>query len=406
MQEPLSDPEVQSRARRVAGTAHAQVRGISNRQGLTVGGNCPLLCGATEKSVRCSIRKLWPEVIVTSIHSIQYLRALAAIAVVCFHISEQFGGPFSIGAAGVDIFFVVSGFIMWVTTMGRPADPWSFIGRRITRIVPLYWIVTLLTAAGILAKPQFFYDHILSPLNFGGSLFFLPIVRNGALHPVVVQGWTLSYEMMFYLIFALTLFLGERWRFGVLVGVLIAIVALNFILPEGYARSFTRPIVLEFAAGVVVGHLWIQGVRLPFALAVVLLGGGFLLLAVTSLFDADAPRVLRWGVPAALIVAGAVFAERARPFSPVALLSFLGEASYSIYLWHVLVGIVATAITLRLGVLPALQPALIVVLSLAFSAVLYLVVEKPLVRLLHPSRPKGPANGQGGLLPRAADSQV
>lgn len=376
-------------------------------EGLTTGCNCSLLCSAVAKvCVAAKCGTSGRRVIVTSIHSIQYLRALAASAVVCFHISEQFNGPFSVGAAGVDIFFVISGFVMWVTTAGRPADPWRFVGRRITRIVPLYWIITFLTAAGILIKPQFFYDHLFSPLNFGGSLFFWPLLREGALHPVVIQGWTLSYEMMFYLVFALTLFLGERLRFGALVGALIAMVALHFIVPEGYARSFTNPIVLEFAAGVIVGRLWIQDVRLSLALALVLLGGGFLLLAAVSLVDTDTPRVVHWGIPALLIVAGAVFAERARPFSPVASFTFLGEASYSMYLWHVLVAVVVTAVILRLGVSPALQPALVLSLSLAISAMLYLVVEKPLIGWLHRSRSKGPSSGQPILFSKASDSKI
>ncbi len=340
----------------------------------------------------------------TDIYSIQYLRALAASAVVCFHVSEQFGGPFATGAAGVDVFFVISGFIMWVTTARKPVGPWRFIGRRITRIVPVYWIVTLLTAAGILIKPQFFYGHILSAENLVGSLFFLPVLQRDALHPVVIQGWTLCYEMMFYVVFALILFLGQRWRFGVLVGFLAAIAVLHFLLPQGYARSYTDPIVLEFAAGIVVGRLWLQGVRPSLGLALLMLGGGFLLLAVSSLLDPGMPRVVAWGVPAMLIVAGAVFAERARPFRPTALLSFLGDASYSIYLWHVLVGIVVTGAVLRLGVPMVLQPGLILVLTLALSAMLYLIVEEPLIRLLHrrrsapsASRPDARLAGTNGL---------
>jgi len=341
--------------------------------------------------------------IVTSIHSIQYLRGLAACAVVCFHVSEQFGGPFDVGAAGVDIFFVISGFIMWVTTAGRPADPWRFMGRRITRIVPLYWIVTLLTAAGILIKPQFFYGHFFSVPNFVGSLFFLPVLQENALHPIVIQGWTLCYEMMFYLVFTLVLFLGERWRFGVLTGALVAIVALHFVFPAGYARAFTDPVVLEFAAGVVVGRLWLQGARLPLGTALAMAGAGFLLLAASSLFDGDLPRALRWGLPAALIVAGAVFAERARPFKPAALPSFLGDASYSIYLWHVVVGVLTTGVVLRIGIPAALQPVTILVLTLAFSAVLYLIVEKPLIGLLHPQRAKGVVKARGVTAAGAAE---
>ncbi|TPN75538.1 acyltransferase [Mesorhizobium sp. CU2] len=316
----------------------------------------------------------------------QYLRGLAACAVVGFHVSEQFGGPFHVGAAGVDVFFVISGFIMWVTTAGRTADPWRFMWRRITRIVPLYWIVTLLTAAGILIKPQFFYGHIFSVANFVGSLFFLPVLQEGALHPVVIQGWTLCYEMMFYLVFTLVLFLGGRWRLGVLVGALVAIVALHFVLPAGYARAFTDPVVLEFAAGVVVGRLWLQGARLPLWAGLAMAVTGFLLLAASPLFDADVARVLRWGLPATLIVAGAVFAERARPFKPGALPSFLGDASYSIYLWHVVVGVLATGLVLRTGLPAILQPTTILVVTLALSSVLYLIVEKPLIGLLHPKR--------------------
>ncbi|UCI23304.1 acyltransferase family protein [Mesorhizobium sp. B2-8-5] len=339
----------------------------------------------------------------TSIHSIQYLRGLAACAVVCFHVSEQFGGPFHVGAAGVDVFFVISGFIMWVTTAGRPADPWRFMGRRITRIVPLYWIVTLLTAAGILIKPQFFYGHFFSMANFVGSLFFLPVLQEGALHPIVIQGWTLCYEMMFYLVFTLVLFLGERWRFGVLVGALMAIVALHFVLPAGYAHAFTDPVVLEFAAGVVVGRLWLQGTRLPLGVALAMAVLGFLLLAASPLFDADMARALRWGLPATLIVAGAVFAERARPFKPAALPSFLGDASYSIYLWHVVAGVLATGVVLRAGLPAVLQPATILAITLALSAVLYLIVEKPLIGVLHPQRPKGAVKASSAAAAGAAE---
>ena len=338
----------------------------------------------------------------TSIHSIQYLRGLAACAVVCFHVSEQFGGPFNVGAAGVDVFFVISGFIMWVTTAGRPADPWRFMSRRITRIVPLYWIVTLLTATGILLKPQFFYDHFLSVANFVGSLFFLPVLQDDALHPIVIQGWTLCYEMMFYLVFTLVLFVGERWRFVVLVGALVAIVALHFVLPAGYAHAFTDPVVIEFAAGVVVGRLWLQGARLSLGAALAVSGAGLLLLAAGTLFDADLPRALLWGLPAALIVAGAVFAERARPFKPAQLPTFLGDASYSIYLWHVAVGVLATGVVLRIGIPAALQPATILVATLALSAMLYLIVEKPLIGLLHPQGPKGAAKASNAAAAGAA----
>ncbi|PZV35124.1 hypothetical protein B5V02_29115 [Mesorhizobium kowhaii] len=334
---------------------------------------------------------------VNEIHSIQYLRGLAASAVVCFHINEQFNGPFAIGAAGVDIFFVISGFIMWVSTVDRPVAAQRFMWQRIVRIVPLYWIVTLLTALAIFVKPQFLFGHVLSPANFFGSLLFFPMMQNGSLHPVVIQGWTLCYEMMFYIVFALSLLLAKKQRFGALIGAMLAMVAMNFFLLQGYPGAFTSPIVLEFAAGVVVGRLWMKDIRLQLMLALALFVGGFLLLMTAQMLDPEMPRVLRWGIPATLVVAGAVFAERASPFRPMALLTFLGNASYSIYIWHVLVAVVVTGIMLRFGVPSIWQQASIAFVSIAISAALYLIVEKPLTGLLKSVTRQKPAAGQAAV---------
>jgi exopolysaccharide production protein ExoZ len=117
--------------------------------------------------------------------SIQYLRGLAATAVLLFHLGERFGGEFKVGSAGVDVFFVISGFIMWVTTAGKNCSAQQFMRRRFIRIVPLYWIVIGVTALAILLKPQFLFGHDLSTHNFFGSLFFFPDVRNDEFHPVV-----------------------------------------------------------------------------------------------------------------------------------------------------------------------------------------------------------------------------
>lgn len=320
------------------------------------------------------------------LNGIQYLRALAALSVLAFHISEQFGGPFKLGAAGVDVFFVISGFIMWTTTASRPTTPKRFIWRRIVRIVPLYWIITAATALAILARPQFFYDHILTIGNFAGSLVFVPTLLDGYLHPVVIQGWTLCYEMMFYVLFALTLFWRKGSRFWILTGVLVGIAILHPFMPGGYASAFTRPIMLEFMAGVAIGQLWLTRTRVPVAMAGALVVAGFLGFFLLDRFLPGTDRVLRWGIPAILIVAGAAFAERERSWKPLPTLRFLGDASYSIYLWHVLVGVVATAVLLHVGVPLDWRPAMIAFFSLAVSAILYLLVEKPMIAALKPAR--------------------
>jgi exopolysaccharide production protein ExoZ len=320
------------------------------------------------------------------LNGIQYLRALAALSVLGFHVSEQFGGPFKLGAAGVDIFFVISGFIMWTTTASRPTTPKRFIWRRIVRIVPLYWIITVFTAAAILMRPQFFYNHILTAENFLGSLFFVPAVQDGDLHPVVIQGWTLCYEMMFYVLFALALFWQKTPRFWILAGMLVTIAIVHPFLPAGYAFTFSDPILLEFLAGAFIGQLWMISAGFPVTVAAAMVVVGFAAFIGLEQLAPEAGRIVRWGIPAILIVAGTALAEREKSWKPLPVLRFLGDASYSIYLWHVLLGVVVTAGLLRLGVPARWQPVAIGLFSLLFSAILYVVIEKPLIAAFRPRR--------------------
>ena len=323
----------------------------------------------------------------SDITSIQYLRAIAAISVLCFHVCETYGLDFKSGAAGVDIFFVISGFIMWVTTDGRSLGPQEFMWRRLMRIVPLYWIATAATFIIAVLKPQFFFDTNSSMENLIGSLFFVPLMKDEALHPVVEQGWTLSYEMFFYLIFSISLLLPEFRRLWLLMAAFVTIVIAHYLLPLGYFSVFTQPVILEFAAGIIIGHLWKQGFRLPFSAAI-----GLMIVAVALLVASDPlihlERAIRWGIPAMLLLSGAVFAERERGVPQLAFLHFLGDASYSIYVWHVLMGVLATALLLRIGVPHGTQPVFIALGSLAFTIVCYLFIERPILRKTRSARPR------------------
>jgi len=323
----------------------------------------------------------------SDITSLQYLRAIAAISVLCFHVSETYGLDFKAGAAGVDIFFVISGFIMWVTTDGRSLGPQEFMWRRLIRIVPLYWIATAATFVVAVLKPQFFFDTNSSLDNLVGSLLFVPVMKDEALHPVVEQGWTLSYEMFFYLIFSISLLLPEFRRLWFLMAALVSVVIAHYLLPPGYIQVFTQPVILEFAAGIIIGRLWKQGFRLPFHVAI-----GFMIAGVALLVAGDPlthlERAVRWGVPAVLLLSGAVFAERERGVPKLAFLHFLGDASYSIYVWHVLTGILVTALLLRIGIPHGMQPVFIALGSLAFTIVCYVCIERSIQRKMRSSRPR------------------
>ena len=164
--------------------------------------------------------------------SIQYLRAVAAISVALYHVLHHWlphDPHVGVLMGGVDIFFVISGFVMWGVTAGREGGSRSFFSNRLKRIVPLYWIVTTVMLAILLAKPalvnsRFDVGHVVT------SYLFIPRVHpvSGTFYPLLIPGWTLNYEMMFYAIFALILFAPMRFRLLAVVGALVGLVVLGF----------------------------------------------------------------------------------------------------------------------------------------------------------------------------------
>jgi exopolysaccharide production protein ExoZ len=333
---------------------------------------------------------------------IQYLRGLAATAVLLFHLSERFGGELKVGSAGVDVFFVISGFIMWVTTAGKKWSPQQFMGRRFIRIVPLYWIVIGVTALAILLRPQFLFGHDLSTHNFFGSLFFFPDVTNDEFHPVVLQGWTLTYEMAFYVVFGIALLGAEQIRFWAIGAAFTLFVLLQPVIGNDKLHVLANPIILEFLFGVAIGRLWLSGFRVPVYAAAGLMLLSALALASTDYIAPSLPRLIRWGVPGALLVAGSVFAEsifKNRSFAPLRL---LGDASYSIYLWHILAIAALDGLLLKVKLPWPFHVIGVGLLALGLTVVLYFLIEKPLVQFFV----KIARNGSAASLNKAANNQT
>jgi exopolysaccharide production protein ExoZ len=139
--------------------------------------------------------------------TIQHLRAIAALGVVFYHASSQVNGGHSdyvrMGAAGVDLFFVISGFIMWVTAIARDEPPGRFALKRLIRIVPLYWLITTAVLLLVLAKPDLMRSASLNLTHIASSYGFIAWPHPRSAHrfwPLVIPGWTLNYEMLFYAI--------------------------------------------------------------------------------------------------------------------------------------------------------------------------------------------------------------
>lgn len=271
---------------------------------------------------------------------IQYLRGVAALMVAWHHGVGQLPGleahfPLRFGTSGVDLFFVISGFIMVMTTAGKSVPPGSFIARRLIRVAPLYWVLTLALVAVILVAPSLFRTTVLTPASLAQSLLFIPHLspsHAGMIWPVLVPGWTLNYEMFFYALFAASL--AFRHRLAVLVATLATLVAAGYVLgpfANPIARTYTDPILLEFAAGAVIGHLWIAG-RLNLPIPVSLIGA---LIGAALLVLRDAPPLANYTqlLGAVLVVIGSLNMSQLNRQNNV--LRALGDASYSIYLTHI-----------------------------------------------------------------------
>ncbi len=255
--------------------------------------------------------------------SIQYLRAFGALAVVASHVDHSA----VVGQSGVDLFFVISGFIMW-TMSARPIAPLAFLWNRMLRVVPLYWVATLLMAL-----------HQRAPLHdVVRSMFFVPYFGAGdQIWPVLVQGWTLNYEMFFYILIGLVLPLPRRAAL-VLLPVSIGLLSLTYAsVPADSAAllTYTNPLMLEFAAGVGLAEAW-RRQRLPGAgMALLLMAVGILALWLPGWQTVPQTwRFAAWGLPMALLVTAALSLEKAGRVMRLAPIAALGDASFSIYLWH------------------------------------------------------------------------
>lgn len=282
---------------------------------------------------------------------VQYLRATAAILVVMHHALHQLPSllamiPTEALQGGVDIFFVISGFIMTYTTATKPLSAGQFLERRVVRIVPLYWAMTAITAVFAISAPHIFKDTVFTLSGFITSLLFIPAYNAGqvgVIAPLLKLGWTLNHEAFFYVVFAALIVLPPFKRSAAILAVLLACVLLLPLLRSDAAPIVfhSTPIALEFAMGCFVGAAAAAGLGLSIPRAgwvCLLVAGiaGFLYFGQNDLGGMS--RVLNLGAPSTAIVIAVVWLDRLGVFDQPGPLQragkLLGDASYSIYLAH------------------------------------------------------------------------
>jgi peptidoglycan/LPS O-acetylase OafA/YrhL len=330
---------------------------------------------------------------------VQALRALAALSVAFVHIAHDDinngGDPAGIFTAvtkffpwdaGVDIFFVISGFVIvhastsLFTTKSGPA---IFLRRRLARIVPLYWIMTTVFLAVLLLGRAQIHGDIGGPAYLAASYLFIPWPRpDGVLQPAFGLGWTLNYEMFFYLLFTPFLLLSKRVA-AIGAGCLIA--AIVACRPEVAGvpalRFWSDPVIIEFLFGMEIALILSQNITLPLAARIALI-----VIAIAALHHDAAGLGIRpviYGLPAAALVAAAALCPIPAAINRAeAGLVRLGDASYAMYLVHPFVMRAFTVLWHKFHAGNELAGTIYVLAGLAIAQSLALLINATLERKL------------------------
>jgi exopolysaccharide production protein ExoZ len=353
--------------------------------------------------------------------TLQVARGVAANLVVLQHIREfelryagtEFPNVVRYADLGVDVFFVLSGFIM-VAIAGRNVGPLQFLWRRVARIYPTYWLATLIMLAVAIALPGMVHEHWQTIPLWRSFLLIAAEPRA----PVVAVGWTLVHEVYFYAVFAVFL----AFRIPILAGVAgwasiifaVMIASPEYLMTSPVLRMATSPLTFEFMMGLVIGVLWLRfptpkGLQagrarittLASLIALVLLIG----IHYHFFGQQEAPfgdtnylvtcRVLMFGTAIAVILYCLVVSESQASRRPPALLVALGDWSYSTYLTHFMVLSALGRAVLLIFPDHGLYATLILFVGgyLAVNltgAAIYRFFEQPTLRRLHPLGPAIP----------------
>ncbi|MDP3330590.1 MAG: acyltransferase [Methylococcaceae bacterium] len=327
----------------------------------------------------------------SELKSLQILRAVAATSVVYFHIGSAASTSINIpvfGSFGVDIFFVISGFVM-AMVVSNGQGPRSFVISRLSRIIPLYWILTtcLLLLAAI--KPELLNSTTVNLLNYLKSLFFIPYFKeNGTLYPMLSVGWTLNYEMFFYFCIWISLIFAKRYYIQSTI-ILISIfyfVVRTYVENDVITLFFGNTLIFEFVFGMLLYKLFITRKQKNYSSPYILIATFsyvFMCYAESSKLSFD--RIIIYGIPSILLIYSMLNLENLFTNANRKIVSFLtniGDESYATYLSHFyVVESVRRILYLKFNLLNPYSifgATLIVILALIVGHFLYVFIDKPI----------------------------
>lgn len=324
--------------------------------------------------------------------SVQSLRGIAALFVLMQHICFIERGAF-----GVDLFFLISGFMMMYSTE-RSTE--HFLMKRAIRIIPLYTVMTILSYAALLIMPGLFEQTTAAPVYLIKSLLFIPFSMGGVTQPLLRVGWTVNYEVLFYLLFFISMKISVKYRAQICSAILVILILAGNFVPEGMEplSFWTDSILSEFVVGMGLFYMLrflyekheagTYGRRKSCLQAGIMLFISGLLFAYEwwsyeSPFLGALPQAVRWGIPSAVILV-LTFSAGLRVRMPKALV-LLGNMSFSVYLIHYypmrLLGKVLSG-TKNPDAVQVLITIAAVALTLGCSYICYLFMEKKLTSYL------------------------
>ena len=293
----------------------------------------------------------------TTLGNLQGLRGIACLLVLGIHtagweanfgIAREFLRPFLwFGYAGVDLFFVVSGFIIAFTqadSFGKPSALPRYLFRRAWRIYPAFWAIMLI------AVPL--TDYVMAPFPGAPWFAWLTLTPDAFPNYYLPPAWTMTYEICFYVAFAILLLMPRRiapfalLSWAAVVGWAESAKTDDSFYAGTFATTFTSPLILEFLLGCCVAFVVRRGIskwgRTAIAVGIAWAGWGIVLChpggEPYALCTKVMPRVLVFGPAAALLVYGAIAAKMCGTLQFPKWLRATGDASYSIYLWHAPIG--------------------------------------------------------------------
>ncbi|GHV74495.1 exopolysaccharide production protein ExoZ [Spirochaetia bacterium] len=342
----------------------------------------------------------------TQLNSIQLLRAIAALGVVYTHcVSEGGLNIKNTGGWGVDIFFIISGFIMAYIVLGNTDH---FFVKRLFRIVPLYFIATFLVIFVAIIFPQLVHSTVLTFSKAIKSLFFIPYEDKLKLnYPILGQGWTLRFEMVFYIAMALSIVIMKNKKYISIVCssiLVLFIVILNIFNPNIFILSYyhTQGVFLEFIYGLALYYIYyyldakinkIIKYKIVFSIFFAIISIMSIMYLILSdviwirFFD---NRSIYYGIPAFILVLSFLLLEKQinKKNTIIKFGLLLGEASYAMYLFHYhIIAFISRIIFPRIGnnnsfIIELLKLTFTIIIIIIISIYLYKFIDKPIQKKL------------------------